>query len=99
MLYGPEEKINVVTNYKLDGDGKARPGDAGVTLTRNEMITRLRCGLKSDAGGWLRMNPLDGAGVADANVTAHKVCAYRSWTACRLKCNCPCWLVCPCPLP
>jgi regulatory protein RepA len=27
---------------------------------------------RSEAGGWLRMNPLDGLGVADANVTAFR---------------------------
>jgi hypothetical protein len=73
MLYGPEESINVVTGYTLDRDGKARPGDAGVTLARGEMITKLTRGkFQSDAGGWLRMNPVDGAGVKDANVTSHR---------------------------
>ncbi len=70
MLYEADELINVVTNYYLDAEGKARPADVGVTLPRDEMIRRLTRGeFRSAAGGWLRMNPLDGRGIADANVT------------------------------
>ena len=70
MLYDQADKINVVTGFLADGDGKARPADAGFTIPRDELIGRLRKGeFKSKAGGWLRMNPVDGGGVADANVT------------------------------
>jgi hypothetical protein len=73
MFYEAEELINVVTNYNLDMEGKARPADAGVTLPRDEIIRRLLRGdFKSKAGGWLRMNPMEGQGVADVNVTAFR---------------------------
>jgi hypothetical protein len=73
FLYEPHELVNVVVDFQLDADGKARPIGKGVTLPRNEMIRRLRRGdLHSKAGGWLRMNPLDGNGIADANVTAFR---------------------------
>jgi hypothetical protein len=70
MFYEADELINVVANYCLDAEGKARPADVGATLPRDEMIRRLTRGeFRSAAGGWLRMNPLDGRGIADANVT------------------------------
>jgi len=73
MFYEAEELINVVTNYNLDTEGKARPADAGVTLPRDEIIRRLLRGdFKSVAGGWLRMNPVNGQGVADVNVTVFR---------------------------
>lgn len=73
MVYEPNDLINVVTNYQLGQDGKAKPDDAGTTLPRDEMIACLTRGkFQSEAGGWLRMNPLDGRGVADANVTTFR---------------------------
>jgi hypothetical protein len=73
MLYETNDLINVVTDYHVDENGKARPVGVGVTLSRDEMIGRLARGeFQSEAGGWLRMNPLDGQGVADVNVTAFR---------------------------
>jgi len=73
MLYEADDLINVVTDYNIDEKGKARPVGVGVTLPRNEMIRRLaRREFQSDAGTWLRMNPLDGRGVSDVNVTAFR---------------------------
>jgi hypothetical protein len=64
-LYLPGEKINFVTAYRLDGD-KARPNGIGETVERDTLIARWRKQMpRSDAGGWLRMNPTDGQGVAD----------------------------------
>ena len=44
----------------------------GITLEREALIARFYHGGtdSSEAGAWLRMNPLDGNGVGDANVTA-----------------------------
>jgi len=71
-LYLPGEKINFITAYLLDGD-KARPIGIGETCERDTMIARWRKQMpRSDAGGWLRMNPTDGQGVADVNVTAFR---------------------------
>jgi len=76
-LYQAGEQINYVTAYKLatkaDGAIKAEPADAGQTLERDALITSWRKERpRSEAGGWLRMNPLDGQGVTDANVTAFR---------------------------
>jgi hypothetical protein len=69
-LYQAGEQINFVTAYQLDGE-KARPSGVGVTMERDALIVRWKKQMpRSKAGGWLRMNPLDGQGVADVNVTA-----------------------------
>ncbi len=52
---------------------KARPSGIGETVERDALIARWRKHMpRSEAGGWLRMNPLDGQGVADSNVTAFR---------------------------
>jgi hypothetical protein len=72
QLFEPGELVNIVTNSIVEHD-KARPADAGLTLERNEWEGRLLKSATWQAGGaWLRMNPLDGRGVADANVTAFR---------------------------
>jgi len=72
QLFEPGELVNIVTNSIVE-NGKARPGDAGQTLERNEWEARLLSPASWQAGGvWLRMNPLDGRGVSDANVTAFR---------------------------
>lgn len=69
-LYRPGEQINFVTGFRLDGE-KARPSGIGETVERDALIARWQDQMpRSEAGGWLRMNPLDGQGVADVNVAA-----------------------------
>jgi hypothetical protein len=71
-LYWPGEQINFVTSFQLDAK-KARPSGIGETVERDALIARWRKQMpRSEAGGWLRMNPLDGQGVADSNVTAFR---------------------------
>jgi hypothetical protein len=72
QLFEPGELVNIVTNSIVE-NGKARPGDGGLTMERNEWEKRLLNSATWQAGGaWLRMNPLDGRGVADVNVTAFR---------------------------
>ena len=72
QLFEPGERVNVVLRSIVDGD-KARPGDAGETLERNAWQSRLMQPSPAQTGGaWLRMNPLDGRGVSDVNVTAFR---------------------------
>ncbi len=72
QLFEDHEFANVVTE-SIFADGKARPGNGGVTLPQNEWQGRLLEPLPPRPGGaWLRMNSLDGQGIGDANVTAHR---------------------------
>lgn len=73
-LYQPGELINTVTTFQMskckDGSQKAVPIGSGVTVERNELIDLWSLSMpQSPCGGWMRMNPVDGLGVGDKNVT------------------------------
>lgn len=72
QLFHPGEQVNIVFRSLVDGN-KARPADAGRTLERNAWETiLLQPGWHGPGGAWVRMNPLDGRGAADTNVTAFR---------------------------
>jgi hypothetical protein len=83
-LYDAGERVNYVTEFLADTDAagvvKARPKGMGVTLERDALVARLNITRPdaSRAGGWLRMNPVDGRGIADANVTAWRFALLES---------------------
>jgi len=83
-LYAPGELVNFVTKYETatekSGEVKARPVGRGITLERDVLVARFgKGGSDTDGGGaWLRMNPLDGLGVADANVRAFRFALLES---------------------
>ncbi len=85
-LYAPGERINFVTEFaehtEKYGEVKARPVGKGITLERDDMVSRFEQhgSDTSDAGGWLRMNPVDGQGIADANVMAGRFALLESDT-------------------
>ena len=64
---------NIVTVYDQTA-GKARPVSKGNTLSRAEWLRDIAGNgvPQREAGAWVRMNPLDGAGVADSNVMAFR---------------------------
>lgn len=74
-LFSTNEKINLVTAYGQK-EGKAHPLGKGKTLSRDEWLSEIALeGLpQGEAGAWIRMNPMDGEGVADANVRAFRFC-------------------------
>ena len=74
FLFEPGERINFVSDFTAQKDAKASPKDKGKIIERDALIAQWRKhGMpRSDAGGWLRMNPVDGCGIADANVTAFR---------------------------
>jgi hypothetical protein len=84
VLYFAGELINFVTEYaeatEKSGEVKARPVGRGITLERDALAARFRAsGSDTGRGGaWLRMNPLDGRGIADANVTAFRFALLES---------------------
>jgi hypothetical protein len=79
-LYEPSERINIITDYVLKNPQKACPKGYGVTLERDALIRSLRINgvFESAAGGWIRMNPVDGRGVADVNVTCFRYLLIES---------------------
>jgi hypothetical protein len=83
-LYAPGERVNFVTDCIIEPDQagvvKARPAGKGTTMEGAALSARFRAnGSDSDRGGaWLRMNPVDGNGVADANVTTFRFALLES---------------------
>ncbi len=73
-MYHGGELVNVVTEYTVDENAKVNPRGYGLTLERDAMMRHIRDNgtPQSKAGGWLRMNPVDGKGIADANITAFR---------------------------
>ena len=76
-LFNPGEKINFVTEFKIhvnaDGEAKANPTGFGETVERDELVERWHSGgmPKSEAGGWMRINPMDN-GITDLAVQSFR---------------------------
>jgi len=70
-VFDPLDQINLVWDFAVEGE-KARPVGKGLTLSRRDWIEKIhRDGIPhGKAGAWVRINPLDGKGVSDANVVA-----------------------------
>jgi hypothetical protein len=76
-LYHTGELVNIVTDYVLENDAKAKPVGWGQVMERDEAMRFIRDNgvPSSKAGGWIRPNPIDGKrlvgakGWTDANVT------------------------------
>ena len=85
-LFHPGELVNFVTSATVvedePGRKKAIPNDAGETVERDVLLARWRReGMPCvPAGGWLRMNPLDGKGIADENVAKFRFALVESDT-------------------
>ena len=79
-LFHAVEQVNIVFAYWERTKGKAVPRGFGWTRTAEDWCDLIRRrGLPhSDAGAWIRLNPLDGGGIADANVTAFRYALLES---------------------
>lgn len=73
-LFKVGEMVNFVTQFKLDEkSGRTQPIGYGESVERNELLDFWSLRMPaSDCGGWMRMNPMDGQGVKDANVTSYR---------------------------
>jgi hypothetical protein len=73
-LFHPSECVNVVTDSRI-ADGKASPSGKGISLSAAEWSGRFPdIAGREYPGAWIRMNPTDGQGIADANVSAVRFC-------------------------
>lgn len=89
-LFKPDEYVGFVVKSRKDEErNKYIPGDRGVyDRTAGELLESLRKHPKdlgatigdyfSDAGAWIRFNPLDGAGVGNQNVTSYRFALVES---------------------
>ena len=73
-LFRKGEVVNFVVAFSTPQVGKAVPSGRGVCIEQEVAIHSWRAGgsPQCDGGGWLRMNPLDGRGITDANVAAFR---------------------------
>lgn len=89
-LYEPDEYVGYVVQYFEGDDGVKRPTRGMYTLTQSQIVTKLRKYHQDigaaigdpdpDLGGYIRINPLDGQGVGDRNVTAFRWALIESDT-------------------
>lgn len=79
-LYQEEETLNIVTDYTLTDKGKANPDGIGTSKTVQEWVEYFALYEipMSDAGAWLRINPVNGkpsgdrGGYTDDDITAFR---------------------------
>jgi hypothetical protein len=73
MMYDRDDLVNIVGDSKQNDKGTWHPVGYGETLPRNECLKRLLDPLPNRPGGcWMRMNPMDGKGITDNNLTAFR---------------------------
>ena len=79
-LFQPDELVNYVIEFELyekkkgDKQTKANPMGKGITAKVADLVKEWkRIGTPfSDAGGWFRINPVNGKGINDQHVTAFR---------------------------
>lgn len=78
-LFRPDELVNYVIAWekyekKKSGEIKANPKGVGKTGKVSSLIAEWKKSgtPSSEAGGWFRINPVDGSGVNDKNITAFR---------------------------
>ena len=86
--FKPEEYVGYVTTVYEGEDGKLSPTRGNYDRTAGQLIDLLeRCGgdigsvlgdADPRAGAWVRVNPLDGKGVKDENVTSYRYVLVES---------------------
>lgn len=82
MVFEPEEKVGLVVDGWKNDAGKWLPKRGVWDRTRAELVTLLQQSiadigavlgdLNTELGAWVRINPLDGEGCKDANVTSFR---------------------------
>lgn len=88
-MFQPDERVGIAFNSFQDEDGKWKPIDKGQNQqTCQQLVEKLEKykdvafgirGLQNEAaGGWVRINPMDGEGTKNANVTDFRYCLVES---------------------
>lgn len=83
-LYSPAEKLNVVSRFREqltpDKSSKTSPLGFGETFSRDEWLNRFRKNSipESQAGAWFRINPVNGAGISDADISEFRFALLES---------------------
>ena len=88
-LFKPDDIVGFATQVAQDNHGKLKPINTNLAMKASEFIDRLRStndieavigSYRADCGAWIRMNPLDGKGQSDRNVSAYRYVLIESDT-------------------
>ena len=88
-LYAPEDIVGYATQVVPDAHGKLKPVNTNMVLKAKDFIKQLDEAedigdvigpYRSDCGAWIRINPMDGTGQSDRNVTAFRCALIESDT-------------------
>jgi RecA-family ATPase len=88
-LFQPNDIVGYATQVKQDSHGKLKPINTNLAMKASTFIEQLRGAsdigdiigpYRADCGAWIRMNPLDGQGQSDSNVSAHRYVLIESDT-------------------
>lgn len=86
-MYQPEDIVGFATQVRPDNHGKLKPINTNLSLKASAFINRLRSAsdisdvigtYHADCGAWIRLNPLDGKGQSDRNVSAYRYVLIES---------------------
>ena len=88
-LFRPDERVGLAFQSFQDEDGKWKPRQGGKQCTVSELIDRIKQyhgavdmalgSLQNEAaGGWVNINPLDGEGTKNINVTDYRYTLIES---------------------
>ena len=82
-LYSPSEKLNLVTRFYRDKNPetpKAYPAGCGKTLSRNDWLNwfRKKTFPETQAGAWFRINPVNGKGISDVDISSFRFVLIES---------------------
>jgi hypothetical protein len=72
-LFEADDLVNIMEHSTQDKNGKWSPKGYGKTLPRAEWVKRLLEPRQEQQGGvWICMNPVNGEGISEANITGFK---------------------------
>ena len=86
-LYQPDDIVGFATQVKPDNHGKLKPINTNLAIKASAFIDRLHTAsdisevigaYRADCGAWIRLNPLDGNGQSDRNVSAYRYVLIES---------------------
>jgi hypothetical protein len=83
-LYFEGEKLNIVTRFQeekpAEKTAKSSPLGFGKTFSREEWLNQFRKNLtpETQAGAWLRINPVNGTGISDEDISEFRFVLLES---------------------
>lgn len=89
VVFQPDEFVPYTVTATASTDGKAKPATKGQYATKSKELIRRCCNSTAseavnlrttEFGAWIRINPFDGTGVSDSNVTDYRHCLVESDT-------------------